>query len=586
MLRFEWGGYPGSRWEHIFPIPPTWPSWAVQRLLDGRGKPPGFDPLSPSIVAARSVAGFWSASTLGLVDFDFEIFPFDDADTPTLAHASHADGRGVVVDAARKQAAQDVPLNEFGHLVVWVHPPPSDGGATGADALFDQNGWHGFYCHEIGHTLGLIHPYGPGGVYDDPYCVMGSGGGGPLAADPLFEDLPLPDGFWNTACMASAATLFWRWENELSVRNMIHPADWGSPFEVELTALSEAEEGDLILATVDVGNDFDRNPRRTWPQSGTYLTEYRTATGWDRNIQPAIVIHSRDIRPKPIVRTTDVHHHPFRYGEVRPVYFEGTVPAPFSSVYVSPNERFALEVLDISADRKVAKVRIGLPSQLRYQADLQEVARELIGEQVLETGTKTITPEEDPLLCQPGTYAYTRFDQAEEITVRLHLAGFTGITPAWRISWWADDNQPLASGDTTLHARPGWTGHRHDEYLDLSLRGDVLVIRTRLAQPDTEGRLWPKRANELDITVVAEEMQPSGFVVRREAALTIFFRTERTDLDQRYKDDVDLCYFLRTLSGVDKLPQQPPWRDPSDPLWREKLREELVEIGRLPGGAW
>jgi hypothetical protein len=586
VLRYEWGILAGSRWEtqHHIVVPPSWPNWAVQRILDGRGESAGLDPLKKSVVVARSVAGFWAESTFGLTDLEFEIFPHDEGEAPTL-QASQADGRGTAIAQARSQsAAAGVPLAQYPGVVVWIYPPPCDGGASGTDALFDQNGSHGFYCHEIGHALGMDHPFGPAGVYDDPYCVMGNGAWSrQLSPDPAYDDLPLPGGFWGAPCMPSAANMFRtpRWEQEFANRNMVEAREWGSPFEVDLIALSEAHQGDKILVAVDIGHDFDTNPRRIWPEAGTYFAEYRTASGWDANVEPAIVIHSRDIRPKPVVVKTDfLHKHPFHYGEVRPVYFEGTVPRPFDSVYVSPNERFALEVLDISADRRVATVRVGLPNQLRFQCELREASRQITGEQVLGTGTKTITPDQDPLLCQEGTYEYTRFDQAEEIAIRLHLTGFPLTSASWAVSW--NDDYSLSEGDTALHARY----YRFDEYLDLSLHDDLLLVRTRLAQPDANGRLWPKRQRELQVTVVAEEVQPSGFVLQREASLFVPLNTERTELEQRYKDDVNLCYFLRNLRGIDKLTDQPPWIDPSDPMSLVRMREELIELGRLPRGTW
>jgi hypothetical protein len=587
VLRYEWGTLAGSRWEtqHHIVVPPSWPNWAVQRILDGRGEPPGIDQLRTSVVVDRSIAGFWAECSFGLSDLEFEIFPPDDEPVPTL-QANQADGRGTVIEQARKQAqASGIDLGPFTGVVVWIYPPPCDGGASGESALFDQNGSHGFYCHEIGHALGMDHPYGPGGVYDDPYCVMGSGTWNrTLSPDPAYDDLPLPGGFWGGPCMPSAANMSKtpRWEQEFITRKMVESHDWGSPVEVELVALSEAQQGDKILVMTDIGHDFDTNPRRTWSESGTYYAEYRTTTGWDSNVEPAIVIHSRDIRPKPpVVKTDFLKQHPFHYGEVRPVYFEGRVARPFDAIYVSPNERFALEVLDISADRRVAKVRIGLPNQLRYQCDLHEESRQVTGEQVIETDTKTITPDQDPLLCQEGTYEYTRFDQAEEIAIRLHMTGFSPTSAQWRVSW--ADESVLSEGDTTLHVRL-WG--RFDEYLDLSLHDDLLFVRTRLVEPDSNGHIRPKRMNELQVTVVAEEVQSSGFVLERKAGLFVPLRTERTDLEQRYKDDVNFCYFLRSLRGVDKLTNQPPWFDPSDPLSVTRLWEELIVRGRLPREGW
>ena len=53
------------------------------------------------------------------------------------------------------------------------HATPTRRDSPG-DAVFDQGPFTlEFFQHELGHLLGFEHPFGPGGVYDDPYCVMG-----------------------------------------------------------------------------------------------------------------------------------------------------------------------------------------------------------------------------------------------------------------------------------------------------------------------------------------------------------------------------------------------------------------------------
>jgi hypothetical protein len=586
ILRFEYGFLAGSKWDfehHFFP-PVNFPNWAVQRLFDGHGSPPGMDPIPRHIVENRSIAGFWRDATFGLTELDFELFPPEGHPVPML-QVSQTDDSGTVIDAALTAAGSAI--KDAHVVVVWMYPPPGAFAGAKPNAVLNQDAWHGGFSHEIGHALGMEHPFGPGGVYHDPYCVMGLGGASRmLSPDPAFDSLPLKKdpAFWLGPCLPSAANLFKTWESDLLQNKMVVPGQWGEPFEVDLVALSEAHFGDSILATVDVGHDFDRNPRRTWAQNGTYMAEYRTATGWDANVVPAIVVHSRDIRPFPVVVKYDfLHKNPFHYGENRPVYFEGSIPQPFDTVYVSPNERFAAEVLDVSADNRTAKVRFGLQNQLRYRAELSVVSRNVTGDQVLDTGTKTITPDEDSLLCQAGNYAYTQFDEAEEVTVKLHLTGFAVSSAQWFLTWGNYQSIPVSQGQTTLDTAPGYL-HSSAEYVDVSLRGDVLMLRTRLAMPGTDGKLHRKLRNGVTITVTAQQPRPSGFVIRRRANLTFLFASERTDLEDRYREDVDLCYFLRTFRGIDKGTVQPPWIDPSDPLWHRKLGERLIELGRLPGG--
>jgi hypothetical protein len=58
-------------------------------------------------------------------------------------------------------------------------PQMADAGALGQgqDALFDQDASHEFFAHELGHVLGLDHPFGfidgRPTEYADYYCLMG-----------------------------------------------------------------------------------------------------------------------------------------------------------------------------------------------------------------------------------------------------------------------------------------------------------------------------------------------------------------------------------------------------------------------------
>jgi hypothetical protein len=236
---------------------------------------------------------------------------------------SQTEGRGSVIPKARTQAeASGIALDTLRGVSVWIYPPPSDAGAHGHDSLFDKNGWHGFYCHELGHMLGMDHPMGPAGVYDDPYCVMGNAvWNRALPADPDFAALPVPSGFWMGPRMASAANMYRVWEKESAGQGMVQTGYSNQAFQTDLVGLSEASRGERILVAVSV-------------QPGTYFAEYRTATRWDSDITPAVVIHSRDIRPNPLIRKDDGSMVPA--GEVRPVFYEGAILQPFDEVYRSP----------------------------------------------------------------------------------------------------------------------------------------------------------------------------------------------------------------------------------------------------------
>jgi hypothetical protein len=369
--------------------------------------------------------------SFGLVDLEFSIAPTSGS---RPAMGGNTNSRGDAIGWAKAHPPVGAPQQRDG-VVVWFYPPPTNAGASGNDSLLDQNGWHGMYCHEVGHMLGMDHPMGPQGVYDDWYCIMGNAVNNQvLHSDPALDGLPLSAGFWNTGCMASGANVFRVWGDELTNHGMVEAHERGDTFETELVALSEAELGEKILLTFEAlpvgrigrATDPDREP-------GTYLVEYRIPTQWDSAVAPAVVVHSRDIRPNPLINDGQGNLVPA--GEVRPVFFEAAIPDPYDSVYVAPNGPFAFEVVDMSPDRKRVKLHVGEPESLHYGPALAEVARFVTGSQVLKTGTVGLTPQSDPLLCDPGTYSYTDYDQSEEIILRAEPGAWPQDSLRWDVSW-------------------------------------------------------------------------------------------------------------------------------------------------------
>jgi hypothetical protein len=521
---------------HLIPPTDNLPDWAIQRVLDGRGAPPGLFPRYGPMLVERSVAAFWRACTFGLIDLEFTIAP---SSGPEPVLDASPDDRGAAIGWARAHPPTGAALEDKDGVVVWYYAPPSDAGASGNNSLLDQNGWHGMYCHEVGHMLGMDHPMGPGGVYDDWYCIMGNAvnNNHALHPDPALEGLPLPAGFWSTGCMASGANVFRVWGDELVSHGMVERYERSDTFETELIALSEAKLGEKMLLTFEA-LPVGRAERAAIPDSqpGTYLVEYRIPTQWDSAIASAVVIHSRDIRPNTLIRDGQGNLVPA--GEVRPVYFEGAIGDPYDSVYVAPNGPFAFEVVDASPDKQRIKLHVAPLDELHHGPPVTVIARTVTGSQVLKTGTVDLTPQSDPQLCDPGTYTYTDYDQSEEITIRAEPGTWPLHSLRWDVSWGAADSQTLAEGDTTRTASffSRWT-----YYLDLTLQGTELLVRTRLAQPDAVGHLHRNPFSELVVGVSGGIVQPSGFDLRRRTVLNLTLNTTRTEYEAQYYTDVALC---------------------------------------------
>jgi len=264
---------------------------------------------------------YWRRASLGTLDLEFDFINsiawiFDEHTQP---EAQGQGGRNRTLDAARKFFADsDVAVNGYDHLVIVVPPMPIDWGATPGDVVLEQIdiGLPGMQ-HEIGHTLGFMHAFGPyepdeyGSVYKDPYCVMGLTGiqsrEGSPPTDPALARRPKAGaGFWRSERRPSAAAL-WRHLAELKLsRERVTYVETPAPTAVRIFGLCSAGSSPMtILAVV---------PRRGHPQQ--FITvEYRPNVGDDSGVDPAVVVHSIGVNP------VGAGHH-----EVDPPWYEGKIP--------------------------------------------------------------------------------------------------------------------------------------------------------------------------------------------------------------------------------------------------------------------
>ena len=261
-----------------------------------------------------SLHDYWSRSTFGLMRLSCDV-----RRGYKLSGEKQADlgrhRRNVVIDRMRRIYLDDGgSLEGYEHLVVFVHPPPCDAGVSNRDALFDQAGGLEFFQHEVGHVLGFMHAFGPSGAYGDDYCLMGYTGpfDHPVPADPSYS--LLTPRFWRSGRRVSAASLYRRFVS----RDVGGSGDLRSghgaagAFDRRVAHISVGQE--TRLAALSQARNEQVVAVAPLPK-GVLAVEYRTATGDDAGVRPAVVVHTIGARP------TEAG-----YGEVDPPRFEAAIP--------------------------------------------------------------------------------------------------------------------------------------------------------------------------------------------------------------------------------------------------------------------
>jgi hypothetical protein len=298
----------------------TWPDDFYQQLFQAQN--------------GWSIRDYWLRASFGLLqlEFDFSLahwWRFGDFD-----QASTSSNRNAILDDARQIVQADSPgaLDRFDQIIAFVHAPPSNAGARGlaSGAVLDQNAIIPFYQHEVGHMLGFEHAFGPfvpppstlGNVYNDPYDVMGY-------TNVQSHSIPTPAEFaniqsypgktlWQSERRPSAAALYRRFTGtaEFVQSGWVEHTSIGQ--RVWVASLSQADTVIPVIAIVPaIGG------------TGIVTIEYRTATGDDAGVTPAVVIH-----------TIGVHPVPAGLGETNPPWFEGTVTPTVGSSFVAVGLRF------------------------------------------------------------------------------------------------------------------------------------------------------------------------------------------------------------------------------------------------------
>jgi Lamin Tail Domain len=184
----------------------------------------------------------------------------------------------------------------------------------------------GYWQHEYGHVLGLDEAYGPGGPYQDYYCVM-SEATTPLKSTETMFGVTSPSG-------PAVNGVYCERLSGIPARRIVDLDGDRFSLIVMMAPLGHADQDGALLARV-----------RPMPgRDNTYWLEYRHPSGWDVGIgQASAVVHMT----KPNDGRSYLADGP-NYRAMRRIGDE----------VIPPESSFVFRLVRVSADRLQAEVRI------------------------------------------------------------------------------------------------------------------------------------------------------------------------------------------------------------------------------------
>lgn len=343
VLRFKWKDFANAQ--------PAWPDHAYTGC---------FLPIRPS-----GASRYWQDCTFGLINLEGSVvFPWRvlGIDKPNVS----LDRRVVLPHAIERGLDEGFPLHDFKYVLAMVIPnipgvnaqgqqywPIDGGGAPGVStrggtwscALLSETDGHQFFAHEFGHMIDFDHSWGrksgAPAEYADPYCVMSAEDYGtntrPVwtsAPDPF---MPVHADYWQGMAPAPAAATLYHYLPEFTTAG--YAVELGSNFanvprSIRLNALDKRWKPCLGVVSV--------------PGTNTkYTVEYRRQSGWDRAVQPAVVIHS--------IGPTGNPNQPI--GAI----YEGRIPIPHQGDidWRSADKRVVVLLDSVETDGSAVEVTIG-----------------------------------------------------------------------------------------------------------------------------------------------------------------------------------------------------------------------------------
>ncbi|HYE27308.1 MAG TPA: hypothetical protein VEA61_03615 [Allosphingosinicella sp.] len=496
---------------------------------------------------------------------------------------------GVLIEFGKIPLAFGKLAIPFDGLVFLILGHRVDGGSAGLTiqgrkfpvCYFDDRGGHSFMAHELGHLLGLDHPFdtnvlGNGyryGEYADPTCIMSADNFGGMPAP-----FPVPAGyrmildpksrFWSSAGPGVSMATLWRYAPDF-------PA--AQPFSMQLPPLApptqirinRAGEGGIQLVTMPA----------TGPNSW-YAVQYRPAVLWDRGLsktgihaRAGVVVHQ--IRES-IGWASDGEGWP----KTKRVCFAGTVPVPSTGDLDWGDGKFAVRVL--AATPQWAEVLVGswLP------------AAQSISVSVTTTSTLATSSSAEPIEvsntqedCGVHSYHALRSDLNVDIEAEVTSTGFA--KPEFRyelngvaLGLWTDPTNPQ-SGSVIITVPvkvPTAIGQHVEQKKWVAVSFNYVGHKLWLHLPGGDG------AYDVVLTAFVADDPAIGMVGLGSAPVTIPVNTATIGLPAEAMADQLKC-IARIADEMRQLPRVPG--DEEHPDWLltspdqdEWLVRDLATLGR------
>lgn len=409
-----------------------------------------FDPGNPVGLAA-----YWHQVTGGVVTITTDLLDLGVVTSDLLvANVRDAD-RGVGLNACVAVAtARDIDLDGYDGVVFCVQGEPANAGAGGIvaggqrlrAALLDELGSHSFMAHEVGHVLGLDHPFrslytgSQNGEYGDPVCIMSaeSYGGEPVVF-PLVWDaasgIPPESRFWQSAGPGVSMATLWRFTTGFGSLPGHGPLLW--PTYVHRVSAQEAREQVTINRPGLGGTTLVVIHDET---SNRFLTvEYRPARDWDRALgsgrrdlsDPGVVIHS--------VGTAGTRFDGTSWPKLDRIWYERTLRETDLDLDWD-NGQIGVRLLGLDQDR--ATVQIG--RELAGTRAIRVRRREVTLQPATETPTGQFTHVMTGSSCDLAEVELVASSRAARITIDASVIGYDNPVLTYVVGNRAD--QPLRVG--------------------------------------------------------------------------------------------------------------------------------------------